>query len=184
MVYLAFFIALILIFPLVISVYIYYDNINKRLFIAIYLFKYIKLLTGYIIPREIGGFYFHISNKKAIILDKEFINKLKGGPDFLPIPSIFDCYLVIDSGVKSDAWLSFLFIFYSILRFISNLLSYNISHLTLKTNLNVISVEENLSSIKLSLTFAFNLLGILCKFFGSLILRGIKNVKRKKAQAK
>ena len=184
MVYLAFFIALIFVLPLVISVYIYYDNINKRLFIAIYLFKYIKLLTGYIIPREIGGFYFHISNKKAIIIDKDILEKLKGGPDFLPKIAVFNCYSIIDSGTKSDVWLSFLFFGYTILREFNCILSNNVKYLSLKSDLNVYLVEENLLSIKLRIVFSFNFLSILYKFFGSLIIRGINNVKKQSEKAK
>ncbi len=178
MVYLAFFIALILVFPLVFSGYFYLDINNKKLFLAVYLFKYVKLLSGFITFRDNGGFYFHISDKKVVILNKELFDKFKGGPDFLPKITVFNSYSIIDSGVKNDIWLSFLFTFYTILRNFNCILSNEINYLSLKTDLNVINIDKNLISVKLSLIFSFNLLGILNNFFGSLLLRGISYVKK------
>ena len=184
MVYLAFFIALILILPFVFSAYLYYDNKNKKLYLALYLFRYLNLISGYFTKRESGGFYFHISNKRVIILNKEVFNKLKDGPDFLPKLTVINSYSIIDSGVKDDVWLSFLFVFYTILRNFNCIISNKMAFLTLKTDLNLIDSQENLINIKLRITFCLNLLGILYQFFRSLILRGINDAKKQSKQAK
>ena len=179
MVYLVFFIVLILIFPLIFTAYAYFDYKNKRLFIALYLFSKIKLISGYINVREKGGVYFHLSDKKVIIINKEIFDKFKGKPNFLPKITVFDVYSVIDSGVKSQYWLSFLFAFYTIIININCICSNEIKYITLKTDLNVVNLNENLKSLKVKVSFSFNVVGIFCKFFDSLFIKGnIFNVQK------
>ena len=182
MVYLAFFIVLILILPLTFTVYAFFDYKSKRLFIALYLFKYIKLISGYINVRQKGGFYFHLNDNKVIILNKDILNKFKDKPNFLPKLTVLNVYSVIDSGVKSQNWLSFLFLFYLALINVNCFISNEIRYIGLKTDLNLLNSSENFKSLKLKFTFSFNLVGILCKIIGSLVNKGnIFNVQKQQS---
>ena len=178
MIYLIVIVVFLLFLPIIFTVYSYVNVKDKKLYIAIYIFKYIKLLSGYITVRESNGFYFHVSNKKVIIIDTNLIKKLQNGPNILPMPTVFNVYTIIDSGVKNDSWLFFLLNFYYILKGFNFFLCNKISYLELKTDLNIYKKDENFISAKNKFTFSFNLFGILCKIFVNLIVKGVNNAKK------
>ena len=178
MVYIVFIVAFIFLLPLFFTVYFYLDVKGKKLYIAIYLYKYIKVLSSYITIRNPNGFYFHISNTKVIIIDKNLIKKLQNGPNILPMPTIFNVYTIIDSGMQSDTWLFFLLNFYYGFKIFNFLTTNNTSYLKLKTDLNLINSNENLIGLKCKLNFSFNLFGILYKIFVNLIVKGVNNAKK------
>lgn len=178
MIYLIFISVFILFLPLIFTVYTYVDVKEKKLYIAIYMYKFIKIISSYITIRESGGFYLHLTNNKVIIIDSDLIKKLRDGPNILPMPTIFNVYTIIDSGAKSDAWLFFLYNFYYLLKGFNFIISNDVQFLKLKTDLNVYNKNENLINVKAKFNLTFNLFGILYKIFVNLILKGVKNAKK------
>lgn len=62
--------------PIFVRSYLYYDKEGKRLCFALYLYVFIKLAGGYI-ERYDERLVMHYSNKRASILNKPDVNKIK-----------------------------------------------------------------------------------------------------------
>ena len=74
--FIIFIVIILLILPIFVNIYAYFDTNNKKLYFAITVLGVIKILSGYISARKNGGVYIHIKNK-AIIFDKTSIKHLK-----------------------------------------------------------------------------------------------------------
>ena len=61
------FIAIILLFPLYISLLFYYSKKDSKLYFAVILLKKITIISGFITKRNKGGFYIHLKNKAIIM---------------------------------------------------------------------------------------------------------------------
>ena len=70
---------MLLFIPFYISVYLYHNDKDKRIYFAIYLFKFVKILDGYTTRRKLGGIYIHLFKDKAYVLDINTLKRLEGG---------------------------------------------------------------------------------------------------------
>ena len=67
---------IILIFAISIKFYVLYRESDKRLYFAVFLFKNLKLFSGFICKRESGGLYLHLKNKAYILTLKSIDFKI------------------------------------------------------------------------------------------------------------
>ena len=175
-----FLIGLIVIFPFVLSIYVYYNAKAKRVYFAIYLFNKIKFTSGYIKIRSKGGFYVHLSEEKALIIDINTLKQITGGPDFLKYIEIDQVYIISDYGVKD---INLLFFILAIDRAFKNYLKIN-NCANFRSDLNVFNKNEGIISIKIKFLCSFNLICILNSIFANYKSVGASYVKRKKREFK
>ncbi|MBR6737579.1 MAG: hypothetical protein IKL82_04360 [Clostridia bacterium] len=152
-----FILTIILFIPIFITTYIFYDDSAKRLYFAFYLFGFIRIVSGYVKGRNRGGFYIHISNEKAIIIDTKTIKGLNGGKGITSSFSLFSISYVFDVGLKN---LNELIAFYGVYTLTNTILQtklYNRSHVDFNPNFNVYTDFDDLKAIKLKLGVFFNL---------------------------
>lgn len=174
MVFVIFFIFLILILPLVFTLYFYFDLQDKRLYFAVFLFGKIKLLCGYFKPRNNESFYLHLSNNKTIIIDISVLKKLKGGRGFLKSFDISYLNFIVDAGVCDGILLFTLFS----LKKLSDYFFITFNFTNILTEINVFNKDKGVISIKCKLIFVFNIVCILKTFIANNIFE-VKNVKKK-----
>ena len=172
-------IIIILFLPIFLSVYLYYEGLDKRLYFAIYLFSFIKILDGYIKIRKLGGFYIHVTEEKAIILDyKSILNFEKGSFNIQSALSLVNFNLITDIGIKSFNTITIFLFFKTLTNILGKVFTCTKPYFELKNNLNIIDVNENLINIKCSFTLYFNIFCILLKLIANVIKRGTKYVKK------
>ncbi len=179
-----FIIVLILILPIILSMYGCYCVSQKRFYFAIYLFGFIKIFSGYVKSRAKGGFYIHLSENKAIIIDYNTIKKLSGGPNYFSKIQLKSLYVILDSGIKN---INLLFFIYSVMSAIKNyaVISTNSGKITkIKTDINVYNTQETIKYIKIKAVLMLNLICILQSIIANAKVVGEKYVKRKKKQFK
>ncbi len=180
MVIAVFLITLILIAPLIFSVYFYYDNSVRKAYFAIYLFGFIKLINGYTSIRKAGGTFIHISNKKALIFELKSIKGIESGPKLLKAITINSFYFSVYLGVDSA---SFLMLANLIIISIQNFAKINDKNGGYsKINADLIVYNENLTlkAINFKVKVTFNLISLLILY----ILKEFNNAKRKKIKLK
>ncbi|MBR2377420.1 MAG: hypothetical protein IKA85_06620 [Clostridia bacterium] len=173
-------IILIIIFlPLYISVYLYNNSKDKRIYFAIYLFNAIKLLDGYTTPRKLGGIYIHVFKDKAYVLDIETIKRLEGGSvNFFSAITPTNLYFSLDFGIKNANLVSLLLILFNTYINLGKFIKDKYPYFNSYANLNVYSIDKNYLSSKISLTFCFNIFCILVKIITNIISRGVKSEKK------
>lgn len=85
--------------PLSLTFYAFYDKTLKKLCVAVYLFNFIKVFSGYITNRKLGGFYIHNKNKAIILKPK--LKSFKGNNAIIKALSlktiIINAYLGVDN---------------------------------------------------------------------------------------
>ena len=69
-------ITVILFFPLVFGVYVFFDGESKRLNFSVYLYKKVKIFGGFVEKCE-GEYILHHSDKRARMFKKDDMNKIK-----------------------------------------------------------------------------------------------------------
>lgn len=169
---------LFLILPIFVSVYLYYDVIDKRLYFAIFLYNQIKITSGYIVKRKNGGFYVH-TNKKAYIFDNETLNKLKSSDiDLTKALQTRTFNLYIDIGLEDVNLIILGASIYYLLQNIGKVYTEKYNYFNYLTDLNIYDTNKKLISIKLKHVVSFNILGILSKIIANLISKGVKNAKK------
>jgi hypothetical protein len=142
------------------------------------LFNLVRIKAGYIVKREIGGFYIH-TKKKAYIIDKNAILKLKMSEFELTkafSTNTFNLYIVI--GTKNVILIYLSSGVYYLLQQFFKVYKSKYGYVNLLTELNIYNTSKNLISIKLKYAFSFNLLGILSKIIANLIIKGVNNAKK------
>ena len=170
---------IILFIPFYISVYLYHNDKDKRIYFAIYLFKFVKILDGYTTRRKLGGIYIHLFKDTAYVLDINTLKRLEGGShNFISAITYKNLYFSLDFGIKNTNLVIILMnLFYHYIN-LGNFLKYNYPYFTSYVNLNVFNEEKNYISSKLSLTFCFNIFCILIKLITNIIRRGDKGAKK------
>lgn len=170
---------IIIFLPLYVSVYLYNNSKDKRIYFAIYLFNFIKILDGYTTPRKLGGIYIHLFKDKAYVLDLETIKRLEGGSiNFASIITIKNLYFSLDFGIKNANLVSILIIIFTFYINLGNFIKYNYPYFKSNVNLNVLNTDKNYIASKLSLTFCFNIFCIVVKIITNIISRGVKSEKK------
>ena len=178
MVFLAIFVTIIFL-PIYISVYLYYDNKGKRLYFAIYLFNFVKILDGYVNRRKNGGVYVHVTETKAYVIDSELIKQLEGGSiNVFPTLTLKNLTITLDIGNKNGQIVSILFVIFSLIIKCGRVIEHELPYLNLVTNLNIHDVNENFLALKSKTVICFNLFCILIKIFANLIKRGKQSAKK------
>ena len=160
MVLFVFWLGLILLIPIFITTYFYYDNCANKLFFSLYLFGVVRVVSGYLTKRNKGGFYLHIKNK-AIIIDAQLFKSFRGGDSgAVKAFSIRKAYLILDVGVKN---LSTIFIansFFTVLSSVYSLIKSTSSGVELEKTLNIYCDNTEFKAFKLKLVVFFNFLSI------------------------
>ncbi len=178
MLYIIVLLIVIFIFPLFITSYIYVDTKLKKLFFAIYLFGFIKILDGYVTKRELGGFYIHIKNK-AIIIDDVFFNRIKGEQSMLKAFHLTNLNSQINLSTNSF----YILYFTILLNFIKNIafkyLNKTYFLQSPKVDVNVTTGNFILQA-KIKINILFNLFCITYAFITNYISKEVKNVKTSK----
>ncbi len=178
MVLAVFIFTLILIIPIFISVYLYYDHIDKRLYFAFYFYGVFKISAGYVVKRKRGGYYIHTKNK-AYVFDYKALKNIKTSE--LELASAFllkTINLYCDIGIKNiNLLINTVFVF----RFLQNFSKFytnKYKYLNYFFELNVSDTQNTITKIQLKTEFCFNLLGIVIKLIANLIIKGAKNEKK------
>lgn len=175
---------LILIFPLILTNYFYLDYENKRLYFAVYFFGKFNVLSGYVNKRDLGGFYVHLKDNYAIIIDKDAFIKFKQGPNFFKYIELNLIYVVLDSGLDN---VNFVYCLYSITKIINKIAFIyfnNDNLLKIRFDLNLYNKNDSFMGAKIKNVISFNLICILQAIFANAISKGVDYVKRKKVQFK
>lgn len=89
-----FILSVILFTPFFVRSYLYYDNESKRLCFALYLYVFIKLAGGYIEKND-KRLVMHYSNKRASILNKPDVNKIKVKKNDLRLVWVTDVKMIV-----------------------------------------------------------------------------------------
>ena len=176
MVLAVFIIMLILIVPLFFSLYFYYDISGKKVYYAVYLFKVIRLNSGYLLKRERGGFYLHLSNKKAVILKPKLKSVFNKRGNYLKYFSVVDIYVCSDAVLSSVYSLTFLYSLISNLKSIVKIFS----NCNYSYDFNLLCDESLNRGVKLSVNTYVNLISILILLIANAISRVNFNEKRDK----
>ncbi len=179
-----FILILLLIFPFIISLYTYYDVRFKRVYFAFYLYGKIKIISGYVKLRNKGGFYVHLTENKALIIDINTLKKLSGGPDYLSNIQLSEVYLITDCGVKNVNLLFLILALNSAVKNYAKIKVLNNALPKITSDLNVYNQNDSLKSIKIKILCAFNLVCILKSIIANYKNVGVKYVKRKKREFK
>jgi hypothetical protein len=161
MVITVFIIGLILILPLILTFYGYLSVKGKRLYFALYLFGKIKLISGYVKLRDKGGFYIHLSDSKAIIIDINTLKKLSGGPNLFSDVEFDELYLITDLGVKNFSLLYTVLTVNSAIKNFACITKARGFLPKIISDLNIYNQNDGLKSIKIKFIFSFNLVCIL-----------------------
>lgn len=74
-VYCAIAVVVILFFPIRTTIFLYYDGEDKRLYLSVYAYGFIKVLGGYA-ERKDSDYIFHYSDKKAKAINKNDMGNL------------------------------------------------------------------------------------------------------------
>ena len=167
MVVAVFILVLLLILPFILTFYGYYDIKSKRLYFALYLYGKIKVISGYVKGRKKGGFYIHLSEYKAVIIDVNTLKKISGGPDYFSNIEFEKFYMITDVGVKN---INFLFLILNV-----NSALINFAKITkakgflpkIVSDVNIYNQNENLMSIKVKFICSFNFVCILKSIFAN-----------------
>lgn len=174
-----FLVAIIIVLPIIVSSYFYFNNNLKRLYFAIYIFGFIKLISGYFKVRNKGGFYLHLSKNKAIIIDFSIIKKLNGGPNYLSDFSINKLFIESDiSIIKTKLLFSSIYLNY-FTSIISKIIYESGYMPEITSNLNIILDNDDIFSLKFKIIFSFNLVCILKSLIANAKNVGVKYVKQK-----
>lgn len=179
-----FIIGLILVFPFIVTAYFYYNFSNNKLYFAIFIFNKIKLFSGYFNKRSDGGFYIHLKDNYALIVDKNSLYKLKNGNNYFNKLEINLLYLIVDVGLKSVNLVMILSFLTTIISKISYVYYKNNNLPKIITNLNVYESFLGVIGAKLKIIVSFNLICILQSVIANAISKGLNYVKRKKVNLK
>lgn len=170
----------ILIVPLAFSVYFHFEKSLNKVYFAIYVFGFIRLVSGYISKRKLGGFYVHLSSKKALILQLNSILKLESDFSFLSVISINNIYLSTSIGFKSATLLTFATTLTTAIQTTSKIIEDNGYGKRVVADLIVYNEDKLLKSIKMKVKFSFNLISIVIIFIANYISKVKNNVKGQK----
>lgn len=169
---------IIFIFPLILTIYIYFDTKIEKVFFAVYIFGFIKIVDGYITKRDLGGVYIHFKNK-AIIVDEFNFNSIQGGKSVFKLLQViaFDSYINLSTNSFSLYYLTIL------LNFIKNI-TFNFLNSRLILQTPKASVDLTLGQFELQVKWRvkilFNLFCITYYFITNYIIKGVQNVKATK----
>lgn len=154
-------ICVLIFFPLFLNINIFYNNKEKKLFYKLYLFKFIVLIKGYAEKIE-EGFAFHISKKKAFIIEYKSLlglnKKIKPLKDY----HIIKFYSEIDYGnVENNINSVFIAKYYEIINnLFCKVLVNNKPYIKINNNFNVY-LDSNVFNIKCKITIILNLFMII-----------------------
>ena len=170
----------ILIVPLAFSVYFHFEKSLNKVYFAIYVFVFIRLVSGYISKRKLGGFYVHLSSKKAFILQLNFIKKLESDVSYFNAISIHDIYLSSSLGLKNVTVLALAMVLTTAIQNVSKIFDNNGYGKRIIADLIVYNEDKLLKSMKMKVKFSFNLISIVIIFIANYISKVKNNVKGQK----
>ena len=177
MLFILFIIVLIIILPIVLSLYLFLDFTNKKLYFGIYLFGFIKILSGYVNVRDKGGFYLHISNNKAIIIDNSTLQKIGGGTSFINAFQFSEIVLITDVSLNNIK-LIFSILFVNKIGQIINKIIYSNNKLPkIRSNVLILSDLEKVFNLKCKAVLSFNILCIVKSLIANSISKGVSYAK-------
>ena len=178
MLYVIVLLILIMIFPLILTNYIYFDTNDKKLYFAVYLFDFIKIGDGYITKRSLGGFYVHIKNK-AIIIDDVILNSLRGGESMLKAFHLTTLNAFVNL-TTDNFYIYYLTMALNLSKNIAfKFLDNNYFLQKPKISVNVITGKFSIQ-VKTRFKILFNLFCITCNLITNYIDKGVQNVKASK----
>ena len=172
------FIVIILFFPLKISIFTYFNSKVNKTFFAIYLFKFIKILSGYIKVNSNGKVFLHLKNRAILLRPQMFIDLTYDLDirNFIIIKSLnlsFD----VSADKFTPMFLSLSLIYLN--KIFSNVLINNNFHQKLYTELNLYEDKSGILAFRGSFLFAFNIFCILIYIIANLIIKGVLYVKKR-----
>ena len=172
-----FLIVILMILPFIVSLYFYVDVINKKAFFAIYIFNFIKVFSGYTNLRKKGGIDLHVSNKKAIILDKKLFKKFSGETSFFNAFNLYSVDFIVDVSFDNTALLYTVLFSNNIVSIISKITYLNSRLLKVKSSINLMVDTSNVLNVKGSVIVAFNIICIVKTIFANSINKGVSYAK-------
>lgn len=166
--------------PIFISVYAYFDTHSKKLFFSIYIFGFIKIISGYVCSRKKGGVYVHVKNK-AYIIDFQALKNLNSGSRVMPQFIINNLYLQVNISSTNFYGIFLPILFTNIAKNLLFILEKqnNVKNSKIFTN---ICFNDFSLSISFRFTVIFNLFCIISKAFTNYIIKGENYAKKRKKQ--
>ena len=157
----------ILFFPIVVTVYVYFDTKNKKLYFAIYIFKILKIFSGYACVRKKGGFYIHFKNK-AVIIDKNTFKNFNGNAGIIKYVQPLSFFAVSETGCDEFS-LFFLSIIRAAFGVLYAVLKNNMPFIDLRLDCNVYTYKKGICDLKTEASFCFNVFCIIMGTFAEII---------------
>lgn len=176
MYYIVLFITLILIAPVFITAYFYFNVNEKRLYFALYLFGGIKLFSGYVKERIKGGVYVHLSNNKALIIDLSYLKKSRNNGNIIGVFSLVNLRIIVDVGILRFGELFISLFINKTLNVLFKIINDNKKS---TSEVNVIYEELGFMGVKVKIILCFNLICILTELIANAINKGVSYVKAK-----
>ena len=179
MLYAATIFALILIFPLYVSLFIAYDARYKKLYFGVYIFGAFKVLSGYFKPRDRKCGYLHLKNK-AYYLKYSSVFKMDKSPVTLTAFTVTEVYssAFLRQGEFSAVY--GLSAFYYALQTASLIACGKFPYLKLKNNLYISSDGFTTFAFNAKISFCFNVFAIIINATENIIKKGVKSAKKRK----
>ena len=170
---LAIFLIVLILAPISLKLFVLYNNVDKKLYFALYLFKNINLLSGYFNKRERGGIYLHLNNK-AIILTLKTLD-YKSGSGILKAFNLKNAYINVNASANMVNLIALSYNFISILNY-----SFSGNELSVKTDLNLYFNDSDFYNIGVFINAKSNLLRIILAIISNAIIKGKNNFEKLK----
>lgn len=171
--------------PFVIKTLCFYDVNSKRVYFAVYLYGFIKILSGYVKLRKKGGVYIHLSDNLALIVDMNTLKTLKsGGFNFAKIIFPKSIFVLYDIGLNSPLIYTTIIPINSFLNSLFYSGSEFFESVDLKIKTNLYETNDKLFGIKLKTVSCFNFICIINELIANFISKlknnkGVSNAKIK-----
>lgn len=179
MLYAATIFALILIFPLFVSLYIAYDARYKKLYFSVCIFGAFKVLSGYFKPRGTKGGYLHLKNKAYYVKYSSVLKMNKSPVTFSAFTVTEEFSSVFMRQGSFNAVYGFSALYYAV-QTASCIVCENLPYLKLKNNLYINSDGFITFAFNAKISFCFNVLAIIINVTENLIKKGVKSAKKRK----
>lgn len=179
MLYAATIFALILIFPLYVSLFVAYDARYKKLYFSVYIFGVFKVLSGYFKPRGTNGGYLHLKNK-AYYVKYSYLLKMNKSPVTFTAFTITEEYSSVFMRQGEFMAVYGLSAFYYALQTASLIACDKYPYLGLKNNLYISSDGFINFAFNAKISFCFNALAIIINATENIIKKGAKSAKKRK----
>ena len=164
--------------PIIVNIYAFYIDNDKKFYFAVYFYKNLKIISGFLTKRKSGGFYLHLKNNAKIITFKWLDFKSSSG--VLKAFSV-DSINVLTSVSVDKPYL--IFIIQSVFNFIKGAfmaIKSNNDEFNGQSNLNVYLYDNDVFNVGVYISTKTNVLRIILALISNAIIKGRKKIEKLK----